>query len=286
MPIVTKVKLNGKVALITGANSGIGRITARELALQGYKVFFACRSLARTTSVLEEITRLSGGSADTHFLELDLADLSSVRRCADNFLRMGLSLDLLVCNAGLAGQKGYTKSGFELAFGTCHVGHFLLTQLLLDRIKKSKPARIVVVSSKAHRHSKSIDFDNVRLPTQSRTGLPEYGVAKLANLLFVKELARRLERTGVTTYAVHPGVVATEVWRGIPKALAWVLKRFMRTAEQGATTSLHCATASHLASESGLYYVDCAEEPTSPVAMNQTLAAELWRQSELWVAGR
>lgn len=283
---MTKVKPNGKVALVTGANSGIGRVTARELALQGYKVFLACRSLVRTSPVIEEIAHLSGDSADTQFLELDLADLGSVRRCADTFLRTGLNLDLLVCNAGLAGQKGHTRSGFELAFGTCHVGHFLLTQLVLDRMKKSKPARIVVVSSKAHRHAKSIDFNDVRLATRSRTGLPEYGIAKLANLLFVKELARRLEGTGVTTYAVHPGVVATDVWRGMPKLMAWVLKRFMRTAEQGATTSLHCATAAHLANESGLYYTDCAEEPTSPVAMDQKLAKELWRQSELWVAGR
>ena len=280
---MNRVELNGRVALVTGANSGIGRVTARELALQGYQVFLACRSAARTQPLLDEIAHLSGGTAKAEFLQLDLADLGSVRRCAEAFLQRGLGLHLLVGNAGLAGQRGRTASGFELAFGTCHVGHFLLTQLLLERLKASAPARIVMVSSKAHRHARSIDFTAVRQSTASRTGLKEYAVAKLANLLFTKELARQLADSGVTTYAVHPGVVATDVWRAMPGPLAWLLKRFMKSEAEGAATTLYCATAASLAPQSGLYYVDCAEAEASSPACDPQLASRLWSQSQAWV---
>lgn len=278
-----KVKTNGKVALITGANSGIGRVTARTLALQGYRVFLACRSEARTQPVLEEIERLSQGTAKAEFIRLDLGDLDSVRRCAEDFLGRGLKLNLLIGNAGLAGQRGITASGFELAFGTCHVGHFLLVELLLERLKESSPARIVMVSSKAHRHAETIDFAGVRRPTQSRTGLKEYAVAKLANLLFAKELARQLHGSGVTTYAVHPGTVATDVWRSVPAPLAWLLKRFMRNEEEGAATTLHCATEPQLAEQSGEYYADCQLTEASAAAHDGRLAAQLWAHSQAWV---
>lgn len=278
------VESNGKVALVTGANSGLGRVTARTLALQGYRVFLACRSEARTRPVLEEIRRLSQGTAQAEFLPLDLGDLGSVRSCAEAFLQRGLKLNLLVGNAGLAGQRGITASGFELTFGTCHVGHFLLVDLLLERLKESAPARIVMVSSKAHRHAETIDFAEVRRPTQSRTGLKEYAVAKLANLLFAKELARQLQGSGVTTYAVHPGTVATDVWRSVPAPLAWLLKRFMRNEEEGAATTLHCATAPQLAEQSGEYYADCQLTEASAAAHDGVLAAQLWAHSQAWVA--
>ena len=279
-----RVQSNGKVALVTGANSGIGWVTARTLALQGYRVFLACRSEARTRPVLEEIRQLSDGTAQAEFLLLDLGDLGSVRRCADAFLKRGLHLHLLICNAGLAGQRGMTTSGFELAFGTCHVGHFLLVELLKERLVESAPARIVMLSSKAHRHAQGIDFDWVRQPTRSRTALQEYAVAKLANLLHAKELARRLEGTGVTTYAVHPGVVATDVWRALPSMFAWVIKLFMRSEEDGAATTLYCATDPRVTGQTGRYYADSKEAQPSPVACDPVLAAELWRRSEGWIS--
>lgn len=277
------LETNGKVALVTGANSGIGRVTARTLALQGYRVFLACRSEARTRPVLEEIRRLSQGTAQAEFLPLDLGDLGSVRRCAEAFLERGLALHLLIGNAGLAGQRGITPSGFELAFGTCHVGHFLLVELLRDRLEESAPARIVMVSSKAHRHAKTIDFAALQQPTRSRTALKEYAVAKLANMLHTKELARRLAGTGVTTYAVHPGVVATDVWCAMPKPVTWLLKRFMRNEEEGAATTLYCATAPQLAEQSGEYYADCQLSEASAVAHDWRLAAQLWVHSQAWV---
>ena len=154
--------------------------------------------------MLREISQRSAGTAKAEFLALDLGDLDSVRQCAQAFNARQLPLNLLVNNAGLAGQKGFTKSGFELAFGVCHVGHFLLTRLLLDRLKEAAPSRVVVVASRAHRHAKGIDFAAVREPSRSRGGLMDYSVAKLANILFAAELARRMAGTGVTTLRAAP----------------------------------------------------------------------------------
>jgi NAD(P)-dependent dehydrogenase (short-subunit alcohol dehydrogenase family) len=277
------MNLQGKVALVTGANTGIGRITARELALQGAHVFLACRSRERTQPVLDEIAQLSGGKARAEFIALDLGDLASVRQCADTFLRRDLPLHLLICNAGLAGARGMTASGFELAFGTCHVGHFLLTQLLLERITASAPARIVVVASKAHRQVKSFDFDTVRDSTRSRTGLPEYGRAKLANILFAKALAKRLQGTGVTVYALHPGVVATDVWRSVPWPLDRLMKLFMLSSEEGAATTLHCATSPAVANDTGLYYDNCRPVAPTALAEDVALVERLWQESERWI---
>ncbi|WP_293391375.1 SDR family oxidoreductase [Nevskia sp.] len=274
---------NGKVALVTGANSGIGKVTARELALQGWHVFLACRNETSTQAVLDNIAQRSGGTARAEFLPLDLGDLASVRICAERFLARGLPLHLLIANAGLAGQRGMSASGFELSFGVCHIGHFLLTQLLMDALKAAAPSRIVVVASKAHRHAKGIDFEALRRPTQSAGGLKEYAVAKLANILFAAELARRLKGSGVTSYAVHPGVVATNVWRAVPWPLDGLIKRFMISEDEGAETTLHCATDPVLAGDSGLYYDNCRSSRPSEIASDANLARTLWGKSEEWV---
>jgi retinol dehydrogenase-12 len=227
---------------------------------------------------------LTQNKAKVEFIELDLADLDSVKRCADTFLARNLPLHLLIANAGLAGQKGMTASGFELCFGVCHVGHFLLVKLLTPVLIASAPARVVVVASKAHRHAKGIDFNAINQPTQSMGGLREYSVAKLANVLFVKELARRLYGTGVTAYAVHPGVVATNVWRSLPAPFAKLAGHWMLTPEQGATTTLHCATHPAAGAETGLYYDHCKVTPSSMAAQDIALARELWQQSDVWVS--
>lgn len=280
---MSQFKLNGKVALVTGANSGIGAVTAKELALQGYHVFLACRSQQKAQLVIQEIQSLSHGQAKAEFIEMDLADLDSVRQCATQFLSRNLPLNLLIANAGLAGQKGMTTSGFELTFGVCHVGHFLLTQLLTEKLIESKPARVVVVSSKAHRHAQGIDFNAVMKFTKSFGGLKEYAVAKLANILFAKELGRRLYGTGVTTYAVHPGVVSTNVWRSLPKPLVKLMGRFMISPEDGAKTTLYCATQPQLAGDTGFYYEDCKVKVSSHAAQNINLANQLWEKSLTWV---
>lgn len=274
------VTANGKVALVTGANSGIGRVTARELARQGWRVFLACRSAEKTRPVLDEIAAL-GGQAE--FLPLDLGDFASVNACADAFLARNLPLHLLVCNAGLSGKRGMTASGFEMTFGVCHMGHFLLTERLRPRLSDSAPARIVVVASKMHRWASYMTLDWVQQPSRTPGTLREYCLTKLANILFVRELATRLAGTGVTAYAVHPGIVATDIWRSLPGPLAALVKRFMVTPEEGARTSLHCATAPELAGESGRYYDRCKAVEPAPAAQDLHAARRLWEASEAWV---
>lgn len=272
--------LQGRTMLVTGANSGIGRETALALAARGARVHVACRSAERAAPVLAEAAAL-GGPGSAVLLELDLADLDAVRRAGASFLQGGEPLHVLVNNAGVAGQRGITADGFELAFGVNHLGHFLLTMLLLDRLRDSAPSRVVTVSSVGHRQARGIDFEAVRRPTRSVTGLHEYGVSKLANLLFTQELARREAATGVTTYALHPGAIASNIWRRVPWPVEPLMKRFMRSSAEGARTSIWCATASELAGVSGRYYDDCREKEPSAVA-TPALAAELWARSLAW----
>jgi len=276
--------LAGRNVLITGATHGIGRATAVELARRGGRVFMACRSPERAAPVVDEITAAAGpGRAEV--IRLDLGDLDSVHAGADAFLARDEPLHVLVDNAGVAGLRGVTPSGFELAFGTNHVGHFLLTTLLLDRLRASTPARVVVVSSVAHYQALGIDWEAVRRPTRSFTAMPEYAVSKLANVLFAQELGRRLrmESASVTTYAVHPGLIASNIWKRVPPPFRYGIKLFMRSAEEGAETSVHCATEPGLADETGGYYDSCRPVEASAVA-TADLAAELWKRSEEWVS--
>lgn len=212
----------------------------------------ANRSRAKSQPVIDEIAKATGNTPE--LIELDLSDLASVRRAAEAILAKNIPIHALINNAGLAGQRGTTKDGFELTFGTNHLGHYLFTRLLLDRIKQTAGARIVNVSSKSHYEAKKIDWAVLRESTRTVTGLREYAVSKLSNVLFTKELARRLEGSGVTTYAVHPGVVATDAWRKVPAPVRWMIKKFMITPEQGAFSSLRAATDPALAGETGRYY--------------------------------
>ena len=278
----TAQTLAGRVALVTGANTGIGLVTARELAAHGTHVFIACRSLEKGQIAVDEIRKVTGNE-HVELLVLDLGDFDSIRACAQTFLARDLPLHLLINNAGLAGAKGMTQSGFELAFGTNHIGPFLLTQLLLDRIRLSAPARIVTVASRAHTRVAGINWDDVRLPSKGRAGLPEYGISKLANVLFSAELGRKLADTGVSTYSLHPGVVATDVWRQVPAFIRPLIKLMMISTEEGAATTLYCATSPDVSNETGLYYDQCRVKQPSKVGQDAALAAELWRRSEAWV---
>jgi retinol dehydrogenase-12 len=189
--------LDGRTFLVTGANTGIGRASTEALAARGATVYMACRDEARARPAREAIATATGNDS-LHLLTVDLADLASVRACAQAFLDTGAPLHGLVNNAGLAGKHGMTASGFEVAFGTNHVGPFLLTSLLLDRLRQSAPARIVTVSSEGHYRVEGIDYDAVRSPTRTRTAFHEYCVSKLANVLHSQELSRRLDGSGVT----------------------------------------------------------------------------------------
>ncbi len=273
--------LDQRTFLVTGANTGIGRETALALAGRGARVFVAGRSEQKTRPVIDEIVALAGMSA-VEFLHLDLGDLESVRACAAEFLRAGEPLHVLINNAGLAGGRGMTASGFELAFGTNYVGPFLLTGLLLERLRESAPARVVDVASIGHYRASGIDYDAVRRRTKSLTGYPEYCVSKLGNVLHAEELARRLDGTGVMTYSLHPGAVATDVWRRVPWPLRPLMTRNMLSPADGARTSLYCATSPDVATESGHYYDNCQQKEPSAVATPE-LASELWNQSIEWV---
>ncbi len=278
--------LSGKVAIVTGANTGIGRVTALELARAGAHTLLACRSRDRTEPVIANIRAETGNEA-VEFLELDLASFDSIRACTARFVDRGLPLHLLINNAGVAGIRGLTNDGFELTFGVNHLGHFLLTLPLLDVLERSAPARIVNVSSRSHYDAKTIDFSVLRSPTAHLTGLHEYEVSKLANVLFTAELSRRLKGTAVTTYAVHPGTVASDIWRHIPGPLSsvfnWLVKPFMLSNEQGARTTLYCAMTAELDGVSGKYYAKSREKAPNPAALDEDLAAELWQRSAGWV---
>ncbi len=281
--------LQGRTYLVTGANTGIGRVTAEVLAQRGGKVFLACRSEEKTRPVLAAI-RAAGGQAE--LLALDLGNLASVRACASAFLARGEPLHVLVNNAGLAGTRGVTKDGFELLFGTNHLGPFLFTTLLLPRLRASVTggagggARIVNVSSKAHKEARGIDWDALRKPTQTITSLREYEVSKLCNVLFTRELARGRAGEGVHSYALHPGVIASDIWRDIPWPVRpiFIRLRGMQSVTEGAQTSLHCATSPEVADHDGRYYDACREKKPNPLADDAALARELWEKSEAWTA--
>lgn len=260
------------VALVTGVSSGIGRVTALELGRRGIHVVGAGRSEARTIPVIERI-RSEGGSGE--FLDLDLSRLSSCLAAARAFVDSGRQIDLLVNNAGVGGTRGLTPDGFEIHFGVNHLGHFMLTRGLEPALSDS--ARVVQVTSAAHFNAAGIDFDRVKRRTRSLFGWKEYGVSKLANMLFVRELARR--RPGLRTYGVHPGMTDTNI---IPKVVRPFLRGRLFTAEQGADTVIWCATTEDVAGDSGLYYRRRESRPPSEPAMDYDLAMRLWDHSEAW----
>jgi retinol dehydrogenase 12 len=274
--------LAGRTFLVTGANAGIGYATAFELAKRGGRVHIASRSQAKGAAAVAAITAATG-SDQMRLLLLDLADLASVRKAADEFLRLGEPLHVLINNAGVGGARGRTADGFEMHFGINHLGHFALTMALLPLLTDSTPARIVNVASDAHYQAKGINFEGLRNRTKGITGLPEYAVSKLCNVLFAAELGRRLAGTGVTAYSLHPGVVASEIWRRVPWPARQIVTRRMLTTEQGARTSLYCATSPEVAAESGKYYDSCREVEPSKVATPE-LAGRLWEYSERWTA--
>lgn len=278
MPAISD--LQGRSFLVTGANSGIGRALVEALASRGGRVVLAARSRERTVPVLESI-RQRDPHADISFLEIDVSDFGSVRRAADRFLSEHASLDVLVNNAGVAGTFGLSNDGFDLTYATNHLGPFLLTNLLLPALRACSSARIVNVSSMAQMNIKAIDWSVLeRRTAPKRSGLRDYSMTKLMNVLHARELARRLEGTSVIACALHPGVVASQIWRAVPRPLAWLIKLFMLSNEQGAETPLCCATSEEPAIVSGGYYNRCREVSANPLADDPSIAQELWRRSE------
>ncbi|GJD09297.1 Retinol dehydrogenase 12 [Galdieria sulphuraria] len=290
-PVYRKtVNLKGKVVVVTGANTGIGKETCIQLAKMGATIVMACRDSSRALKAKEQVVKLSKNE-DIDIIRLDLSDLSSVRQFVSDFCKKYSRLDILFCNAGVMAlpKRETTKDGFEMQFGVNHLGHFLLTNLLLDRLIASAPSRVIVVSSYGHTFGK-IDFDNLQWE-RNYSGFAAYGASKLANILFVKELDKRLKQqnANVGVYAVHPGAVRTELaryilsswWKKLLAApvlpLSYLL---MKDPYHGAQTQIRCAIDPSLQQSSGKYFADCKETTPSAAARDARVAEKLWQVSE------
>jgi retinol dehydrogenase-12/retinol dehydrogenase-13 len=284
--------MRGKTVVITGGNTGIGKETAIGLARQGARVVITSRDPARGEAAVAEIVAASG-SDEVESLMLDLASIASIRQFVASLTARVDQLSVLVNNAGLLlRRRRTTVDGFEMTFGVNHLGHFLLTALLRDLLVRAVPSRVVVVASDAHKGARrGLDFDDLNLEHSHYRGFKAYSRSKLANILFARELARRLDGTGVTANAVHPGLVASRFMRDgdagrIGSLLMAVGRPFMLTPEQGARTTIYVASAPELESITGAYFVDGVPASTTRPAMDMAAARRLWDASEELLRGR
>lgn len=274
------VRIDGKVVVITGCNTGIGKETVLDLAKRGAKVYMACRDLKKCDEARFEIIKATGNN-NIFSRKLDLASLESVREFADKFLKEETRLDILINNAGVMNiPQSKTKEGFEMQFGVNHLAHFLLTNLLLDTIKASAPSRIVNVSSSAHYFGR-IHKDDLNLD-QSFNTWRAYCQSKVANVLFTRELAKRLKGSGVSTNSLHPGAVKTDLQRHnyILSTVLYPLYFFFKTPKSGAQTTLAVALDPDLKDVTGKFFSDCKIKVESKEAQKDELADWLWRTSE------
>lgn len=275
--------MDGKLAVVTGGNSGIGRATAEALARQGAHVVIACRNQTTAAETAKAVAASTGRTVEV--VRLDLADLDSVRAAAAEILDRWDRLDVLVNNAGLARtRRGVTKQGFETNFGVNYLGHVLLTELLLDRLRASAPSRIVMVGAHAHHLARSgLDFDDLQSQRSYRTMLA-YGRSKLAAMYYTTELAERLDGSGVTVNGMHPGVVntnfaislgSTPVSRRLLTSAYAVARHLMRSPERGADTVVWLASSPQVEGVSGGYFVDREQAEVSPAARDRGAARRL-----------
>ena len=277
--------MHNKVAIVTGANSGTGKWTAINLARQGATVVMVCRSETRGREAYEEVKAITK-SEKIDLMLCDLASLASVRDFCVAFRYKYSRLDILVNNAGvILPRRHETEDGFEMQFGVNHLGHFLLTNLLLDLIIKSAPARIINVASGAHKVGR-IHFEDINL-NKNYNLVKAYSQSKLAYILFTYELAKRLKGKGVTVNALHPGAVASQMGidrdTGFGKLITSTLKPFFLTPEEGAGTAIHLATSKEVEGVTGRYFYKKKPIPSSNQSYNKQLAKKLWYTSSKMV---
>ncbi|MDP2316337.1 MAG: SDR family oxidoreductase [Pseudomonadota bacterium] len=276
--------MRGKVILLTGATSGIGRQAAVALAPSGATIAVVGRDPARTEALVQELRAVN---PQVEGLVADLSSQAEVRRVAEEVLARYDRLDVLVNNAGaLYTTRAETVDGIERTFALNHLAYFLLTTLLLDRLRASAPSRVVSVASDAHRRGK-MRWDDIGMRNYTAQGWGAYGQSKLANILFTRELARRLAGTGVTANCLHPGFVDTGFARNngpIARLLMMLTRPLQRRAEDAAETVVWAATAAECANRTGQYFKDCKPAKTSKAAESMEDAARLWALSEQMVA--
>ncbi len=273
--------MTGQTCVITGATSGIGRAAAQELAGLGAEVVIVARDGGRGARARDEIAATTGNAA-TRFELCDLASLGQIRGLADRLLATCPEIHVLVNNAGLTmARHAVTEDGFEHTFAVNHLAPFLMTNLLLDRLQASAPARVVTVSSDAHSGA-TIPFDNLN-GEQGYSAWSVYGWTKMANILFTRELARRTAGTGVTATCLHPGVVATGFGRSAPlviKLFQVIARPLLLDPKRGADTLVWLASSPEVAGASGGYYVKRKLTEPSPAARDAATARRLWEISE------
>ena len=270
----------GKTVLVTGATGGIGRATAMGLAAMGANLAITGRDRARTEGAAREIRAAGGRQVD--LFVADLSSQSEVRRLANEMLQTYPRVDVLVNNVGgYWNTRHVTADGLEHTFALNHLAPFLLSNLLLDRLRQSAPARVVTVSSNAHATGR-IDFDDLQ-GERSYSGSKAYNQSKLANVLFTYELARRLQPSAVTANALHPGVASTSVGaedpRGVQRLIIPFARPFMKTPAQGAATSIHLASAPDLEHVTGRYFANSKPKRSCKLSYDETVAARLWQVS-------
>ncbi|MCC6764011.1 MAG: SDR family NAD(P)-dependent oxidoreductase [Deltaproteobacteria bacterium] len=294
------IDLGGRVALVTGGSSGLGRETARALAAHGAEVVLTARDVPKGEAVAADV-RASTGNAAVSVQELELGSLASIRRFAERMRAKHPRIDLLVANAGvMACPLARTSDGFELQFGSNHLGHFLAVCSLVPALLRSDAARVVCLSSRGH-HIAPVDFDDLGFERRPYDKWQAYGQAKTANVLFAVGLERRLGTRGVHAFAVHPGAIVTELGRHLQaEDLEYLRSRArgmqFKTVEQGAATSCFAASAPELAGRGGLYLEDChvaeiddapeAPEGVKSYALDGANAERLWEVSERLVGER
>lgn len=295
----SKARLVGKIVLITGANTGIGKETARDLYRRGARVILACRDLQRARDAIEDLKKNPPSRADREQFQgtpgefavysLDLCSLKSIKKCAKNLLKKESAIHILINNAGvMMCPQEKTEDGFDLQLQTNHIGHFLLTLLLLPKIQSSgSGCRILNVSSCLHMFGAIHEDLNLE---KTYTPFRAYAQSKLANILFTKELARRLKEAhiyGINVYALHPGVITTELGRhfsttvfpGASTIFQSILRPILKNPEQGAQTTIYCSVAEQAANETGLYYRECGVATPQSQAQNNQIAEDLWNRT-------
>lgn len=271
--------LKGKTALVTGSNSGIGWATARALAADGAQVILGCRNLHKAEDAREAILKLHP-KATVDVISMDLANIMNIKSAAEVLKRRFSQLDILINNAGVMSlTRQETRDGFEMTFGVNHLGTFTLTQALLPLVKAAPEGRIVTLSSKLH-YRGHMHWDDLHYRTRPYKGWEAYNQSKLANVLMTKALARRLQGSSTAAFAVHPGVVATQLGRDYPAWLMSIAKVFMITPEKGARTSLYAATEPGLQALNGAYFEASKEKKAAAESLSEDHQERLWTLSK------